>query len=197
MKKLIIVIIVLSLFGCSQKKDMDAGCDVSDPCKVADLSDYEGFMATDHVYKEATFSSILSKIDKKESFVVYFGFATCPWCVDILPILDEVAKTNKTDVYYVDVRPGKTNSTEEDIRKNDNADYMKFVSIVSSTLKNDDNGNKRLYVPHVFFFKNGELLVDHKGTLEGHNAKEVDLTDDQKEELTKELTRLFSEYMKK
>ena len=42
------------------------------------------------VYK--TEDDIVNMINNKETFVVYFGFAKCPWCRSVVPTLLEVVK---------------------------------------------------------------------------------------------------------
>ena len=52
-----------------------------------------------------TAEEIAEKIEKKDSFIVYFGFAKCPWCRSVLETLIEVAKDQGLDtIYYVDVK---------------------------------------------------------------------------------------------
>ena len=53
----------------------------------------------------ATAEEIVKKIEKKETFAVYFGFSDCPWCRSVLPTLIEVANDLKiSKIYYVDVK---------------------------------------------------------------------------------------------
>lgn len=42
------------------------------------------------VYK--TTEEVLNLIDKKKSFVLYFGFDTCPWCRSVVPTLASISK---------------------------------------------------------------------------------------------------------
>ena len=42
------------------------------------------------VYK--TTEEVLELIDKKKSFVLYFGFDTCPWCRSVVPTLASISK---------------------------------------------------------------------------------------------------------
>ena len=54
------------------------------------------------VYKSA--NDIITMMDNGETFVVYFGFANCPWCRRVLPTLIEVAQDLELkEIYYVDV----------------------------------------------------------------------------------------------
>ena len=34
----------------------------------------------------------------------YFGFPTCPWCVELLPVLDKELQADHGKAYTVDVR---------------------------------------------------------------------------------------------
>ena len=55
------------------------------------------------VYKDAT--ELVESIDNDETFVVYFGYASCPWCRSIITPLIEAAQENDIDtIYYVDVQ---------------------------------------------------------------------------------------------
>ncbi len=50
-------------------------------------------------------SDIVSKMDNKETFVVYFGFDSCPWCRLIIEQLISSAKEhNISTVYYIDIK---------------------------------------------------------------------------------------------
>ena len=54
--------------------------------------------------KYATAEDIAEKMDNKETFAVYFGFANCPWCRSILPtLLEEAEELQIKEIYYVDV----------------------------------------------------------------------------------------------
>ena len=54
------------------------------------------------IYK--TEDDIVEMINNKETFIVYFGFAKCPWCRSILPNLLKVAKDlNINKIFYVDI----------------------------------------------------------------------------------------------
>jgi thiol-disulfide isomerase/thioredoxin len=44
------------------------------------------------VYAEA--NDIISMMDNNDTFVVYFGFSSCPWCRSVLPTLLEVAEVS-------------------------------------------------------------------------------------------------------
>ncbi len=82
--------------------------------------------------------------------IVYMGFPECPWCQAYVPYLNEVATNEGIEkIYYLNVL---------EIRKNNTPEYQKIVSILSDYLLNNDEGNKRVYVPDVTVVKNGEIV---------------------------------------
>ena len=125
------------------------------------------------VYLES-YKELDNKLANKDSFVLYLGFPTCPWCRNIIPVLFEMAKDNKIkNVYYINVRELKNNSNE---------DYQKLYKLVFDYLEEED-GEKVLYVPEVFFFQGGKIIGHHLGSVESQNNPNVSLTEEQKIEL--------------
>lgn len=176
MKKLIIMIILsLLLIGCSPKP-------LDIVTKVADMSAYN---IESERFLEISFKDSNTVLTKGTG-VVYYGFDTCPWCLALIPILDEVATSNSRNIYYVDTRPDGI-----DIRTDDNKDYMAVVELVKAYLLDDENGNPRLYVPQLFFVKDGKIISAHADTLPDHDARERALTEAEKQELSDLLDQMF------
>ena len=183
MKKIILsLVVVLSLFlltGCNNKE--------TDAIKFKE--EYEGInnKKTEdgkHKYREvniskdnpivyATEDEIVEKINKKESFIVYFGFKECPWCRSVLEELIHAAKDKKVDkIYYVDVLDIR------DVKELENGEiktsregtegYMKLVELLGEVLddytltnENDESvevGEKRIYAPNVVAISKGKAI---------------------------------------
>lgn len=88
--------------------------------------------------------------------IVYLGFPECPWCQSYVVYLNEVAKDSGIEkIYYLNVK---------DIRTNNTPNYQKIVSLLSSILPNDENGNKKVYVPQVVFVKKGDVVAGDNET---------------------------------
>ena len=103
------------------------------------------------------------------SGVVYFGYSTCPWCRNAIPVLvDTVIEQQIDKIYYVDVESIDTRSIKD---------------ILEPFLDSDESGEKRLFVPDVYFMKNGEILFHHIGTVESYKDAFLGMNEEQTKEL--------------
>lgn len=114
------------------------------------------------VYK--TTEEVLELIDKKKSFVLYFGFDTCPWCRSVVPNLASISKELNQEVYYIDVKDIRDTFELDDdnkpkLVKKGSKDYSKLLEklepvLEDYTLTDSDNneikvGEKRIYAPSI------------------------------------------------
>lgn len=135
------------------------------------------------VYIES-YEELNKKILNKDNFVLYLGFPTCPWCRNIIPVLFEVATENKVkEVYYINVRE----------LKNSSEDYKNLFEVISDYLEEDEEGEKVLYVPEVFFFQDGKIIGHHLGSVDSQTNPNNPLTETQKNELK----RIYQGYFDK
>jgi len=87
---------------------------------------------------------------EKGTGIVYLGFPECPWCQTYVKYLNDVALDLGIEkIYYYNIRQDRNDNTE---------DYQKVVSILEKYLQNDEEGNKRIYVPSVIALKKGEIV---------------------------------------
>ena len=123
------------------------------------------------VYK--TTEEVLELIDKKKSFVLYFGFDTCPWCRSVVPNLASISKELNQEVYYIDVKDIRDTFELDDdnkpkLVKKGSKDYSKLLEklepvLEDYTLTDSDNneikvGEKRIYAPSII------SVIDGKAT---------------------------------
>ena len=217
MKKKLIIIIVLVLvlgtvFGVIYSKDNEVKETDAYKFKV----EYEALngqkndsgktyrtlnISKDNRIKYSTAQEIVKKIDNNESFVVYFGFAKCPWCRSMIENLLELADEKSTDIYYVDVLDirdtlevvdGKVTTTKEGDKY-----YMELLDRLDAVLSDyslsDEDGNsyetneKRIYAPNVVAIVNGKSEKLTEGISEDLKDPYGKLTDkmikDSKEQL--------------
>lgn len=115
--------------------------------------------------KEKDLTNILTTGNR----VIYFGYTTCPWCRNIVNPLIEVINDNNIDkLYYVDVH-----------RINPKSIY----DILDEYLEYDNDGDKRLRVPDVYFIKDGKIVSRHLGTVESYKNAFEKMTKEQLKEL--------------
>lgn len=111
-----------------------------------------------------TTEEVLNLIDKKKSFVLYFGFDTCPWCRSVVPTLASISKELNQEVYYIDVKDIRDTFELDDdnkpkLVKKSSKDYSKLLEklepvLEDYTLTDSDNneikvGEKRIYAPSI------------------------------------------------
>lgn len=115
--------------------------------------------------------------------VIYLGFPGCPWCRNIIPVLFEVAKENNINtIYYANPREIKS----------DNADnYEKIKTMLSEYLEENEEGVKTLYVPDVYFIKDGKIVGHHLSSVSSQTDPYTSLNSEQVTELKNIYQDLF------
>lgn len=154
----------------------------------------------DNPFVYTTAEELLKKIDKGETFIVYFGFPNCPWCRSVIEKATEVAnKKNIKSIYYINIRNdkneeilrdkyilGKKNKVE---KEEDGApEYAKLLEKLGSvlpdyTLTTQDGdeikvGEKRIYAPNFIYVKNGTPLKLEEGVSSKQSSSNQALSDD-------------------
>lgn len=143
------------------------------------------------VYAEA--KDIVEKINNKETFYVYFGFSTCPWCRSVIEKALEVASSAEVDkIYYVDVLDIRdTLELDEDDKvvttKAGTKDYYELIDLLDDVLeeytltnsknKKIDTKEKRIYAPNFVYVKDGKPEDCIEGTSSKQKEARGELTD--------------------
>lgn len=206
MKRILMFITVLFLLvGCNDKKETK-----SDAMKFKE--EYEslnGEEFNDNTYRELAINKdnpfiyksaddIIEMIDNNETFIVYFGFNSCPWCRSIISTLIEVTDNLDIDtIYYVDVREIRdTKEIDSDgniaTTKEGTYGYYKLLSKLDSvldeyTITNRDGvdvsaNEKRIYAPNVVAVVDGVATKMTTGISDLQENAYMELTDEIKEE---------------
>lgn len=144
------------------------------------------------IYKEA--EDIVEMIKRNETFVVYFGFNSCPWCRSVVPTLINVAKDlNIKKVYYVDIKDIRDKIIINDdgkleVTKEGSEAYYKLLELMEHVLNDynltDSNGKtvfaneKRIYAPNVVAVINGVAERLDSGISEKQTDSSMALTDE-------------------
>ena len=141
-----------------------------------DMTEYQGFTDTNHVYRRTTMKESFRLVDEQASGILYFGYDTCPYCLQVVPILNDLAKKYNQMVYYIDVY--HTSDTISD------ADVNRFLEVYEEFLLKDDDGEPVFYVPQVFVIINGQIIDGHTGAVDSFDpSTQLELTASQREEL--------------
>ena len=151
-------------------------------------------IAKDNPFIYQNEEDIIKRIDNKETFAVYFGFADCPWCRSVVPTLVDVARDMKVDViYYVDVKDIRNTVEVNDdgeiiITKEGSDGYKQLLEKLNQVLKDytlrDKNakevytGLKRIYAPSLIVVSYGEAEVLETGISSLETNAFMELTDE-------------------
>ncbi len=217
MKKFVTVLLlglmIIGLAGCS-KEETDA---------IKFKKEYESYNGTINekngkeyrtlsISKEnpivyATAEEISKKIENKDSFYVYFGFSTCPWCRSMIEQLLKCAEDhNVKQIYYVDVldiRDIKEVGEDNTIKTTREGDeyYLKLLDQLKEVLSDysltDSEGNpvevgeKRIYAPNVVAISNGVAQKLSEGIAEGLEDPYAELTEEMKQDSYNQLDCIF------
>lgn len=169
MKKLLLIILTVTLISLG-------GCDKETTFK----DDYEQFKNEEVAIRKVDYEEAISAFtDQEKSYIIYLGFNPkfyeCPYCLEVIPILNEVALQEEIEVLYLDIYAMRANDTKE---------YRLLISYIGYQTDNNDllddleirNGKKTIIVPDVYAVKNGEIVSHHIATIkdeEGNYLKDL------------------------
>lgn len=158
-----------------------------------------------------TAEELAKRIDNKETFVVYFGFAECPWCRSVIETLISTAKENNINkIYYVDVLEIRdiyelNDNNELSLSREGSKGYKKLLKQIGSvledyTLTTEDGesvkvGEKRIYAPNVVAVVNGKAKLLKTGISELETDPYMELTNSMLKDTRKQFKEVFK-YMK-
>lgn len=158
------------------------------------------------VYK--TTEEVLNLIDKKKSFVLYFGFDTCPWCRSVVPTLASISKELNQEVYYIDVKDIRDTFELDDdnkpkLVKKGSKDYSKLLEklepvLEDYTLTDSDNneikvGEKRIYAPSIVSVIDGKAKELTKGISDKQTDGYMKLTKEMEKETYNKIKKVLKQ----
>ena len=129
-------------------------------------------ISEDNPFVYLSTKELLEKIDNQETFLVYFGYASCPWCRSVIGPLISASKDNDVSkIYYIDLYEIRDILKIEDgeivTEREGTKDYKEILNKLDNlleeyTLMDGDEevktGEKRIYAPSVV------SIVKGKGT---------------------------------
>lgn len=176
------LVLLVIITGCGSNKNNDDALKFKNEYEMLNNKSVKMDISENNPIKYATFDEIVD-IFNKGTGVVYFGFPGCPWCRNVIPILFDVAKENNVDtIYYCNPREIKN--------RGDNS-YQKLIKILYDHLKENNEGKKAMYVPDVYFVKDGKIMGNHLNTVNSQKDPYTTLNEEQITELKKIYQELF------
>ena len=158
------------------------------------------------VYK--TTEEVLNLIDKKKSFVLYFGFDTCPWCRSVVPTLASISKELNQEVYYIDVKDIRDTfeldaDNKPKLVKKGSKDYSRLLEklepvLEDYTLTDSDNneikvGEKRIYAPSIVSVIDGKAKELTTGISDKQTDGYMKLTKEMKKETYNKIKKVLKQ----
>lgn len=120
---------------------------------------------------------------KEKTGIFYFGYNSCPWCRNVVPVLIDTVKENNIDtIYYIDTHKLDLSDIKEEL-----------FNFLGDNLRLDDEGKKVLAVPDVYFIKDGNIIGHHLGSVDSYHNPYNEMTTKQKEELKSIYQNLIEE----
>ena len=199
---LLIVVLMISVTGCVISNDIKDSEKFKEEYEAQNgkksksgKENRKVSIPEDNPFIYTTAEEISKKMDNKETFIVYFGFSTCPWCRSIIEELIKCAKDSKVDkIYYVDVldiRDTKELDEEGNIKttKEGTKGYKELIDKMSNVLsdytttkegKEISLEEKRIYAPNVIAVVNGKATKLEEGISEDLKDPYMELTDEMK-----------------
>lgn len=180
MKKILIIILtfILCLSTTACLKQSDASKFKKEYESLNGNKYREVSISKENPFVYQTAEELSERIDNKETFVVFFGYAEDPWCRTMVEQLIKSAKDNNIEkIYYVNVRdirdefelseaegPVQTSTGTEGYNKllDQLQNVLKDYYVLNSSGDKVNTKEKRIYTPNVVAVVNGtaEKLVE-------------------------------------
>lgn len=194
----VIALVIAILFFLLNNKGMSDGERFKQEYEELNDSHLEVNIDSDNMIKYIGLEEAIDII-KNDTGVIYFGYPSCPWCRNAVPVLLDAASSTSLDtIYYVNaynIRDVKEIDDDGNIVTTNEGDrlYDDLLGVLDDILDpytiTDDNGEvidlgeKRLYVPMVLFVKDGEVVSYHLSTVDSQEDSSISLNDSQRDEL--------------
>ena len=185
-----ILITALIFSACGGSSDSEAA--VNDALAGRELSDMSGYSGLEDYLKETVFVDLtVDELDEliknKETFVAFFSFEACPYCNRLIPYLNDAALDAGVRVGYINTRANPEWQNNMDIDG-----YDTVVEHFGSYFSKDEDGTPHLYVPDVYFIKNGKVVARHDGVTPGADDPSIELTSEQEKQIRQDLADEFA-----
>lgn len=132
-------------------------------------------LGADHHFVKEDYSDVMDDLENKKPGVYYAGFPECPYCSDLVPVLEDVLEETDTMATYIKV----DDSGFDKIRD-------RFIDFDESLDESQQSGGG---VPFVIVIDEDETIRTHVGTVEGYSPGVEEMSENQLEYLHIKLTQ--------
>ena len=174
----LLVFVISSLASCGSGGSEATGAEkTSEYLKAtypaANMENYRDMEGIESFFVDVTVKDVQELMQKKETFVLFASFETCPWCNLLISHLNQVAKERGLTIAYLDTRKDSSWSSNIDID-----DYDIFIELFGDSLEPDAAGIPHLYVPMLYFIKDGQVVGARNGVHPEIDSPDQVLTDE-------------------
>ena len=157
------------------------------------------------IYKELP--DIVNLINNRETFLVYFGFESCPWCRNIVPNIIKAASDLKiNEIYYVNIKNSRNvmiineDNNLETIKMGTDA-YYKLINLLDNVLDDYElinlkgktvNAGKRIYAPNIIAVINGKAVDITTGISDKQTDPYINMDDKMQKESYEKIKEVLS-----
>ncbi len=167
---------------------------------VPDMSGYKFLSDANPAFLEVTMEESLRLVEEGGTGLVFYSYEDCPWCNRAIPILNQAAKEEGVQIFYVDIY---ADEFEAKSKEEQEAIINRLYTEMEPALehKTDEDTGKTsvvLQVPLLAAVKDGSIIGHHLGVtddfeLDQDNLDEFQVTEDQKNELLAIYEQLIEE----
>ncbi|MBR2792885.1 MAG: hypothetical protein IKE12_09555 [Erysipelotrichaceae bacterium] len=177
MKKTLLFLVcamMIILTGCDKTVEYD-----QPEGHVCDMSGY-GYETENFYY--INLDTMFDLMDQKKTFIVFLAHLGCPWCEELLPVLDRISVEKEMKVYYLNSLSDETVKDQEGLDK--------LLELASEYVTEED-GKPVLWAPSIFYVQQGKIIDVHEGTVNTHPARERKMTEKEVARLEYNLRKEF------
>lgn len=190
---LFILIVAFSLVACTNERPtpaaqvsiidsmIDAGLISS-----ADMTGYEGFYVTDHIFYETDFMTVFNLMNNTdEPFVLYIGFGDCPWCTQAInPMYEAAREAGIARILYINRRSETNHFADEENQWRPSDMENIFMRFLEDQIAFVTRGElTRVFVPEVIVWDGNSVLANRQGTFPDAFPAVMEITEEEAEYL--------------
>lgn len=153
-----------------------------------DMSGFTDLTENPNFYQISKIDSLNLVESKKGTAVLVYGYPDSQYCQLAIPLLNEVAKDEETNFFYIDVREDsitfKTEEQQNEIKNRMLSDY-------ESQIPRNEDGSIHFELPFVVGIKDGEITKSHIALTDGFEITEE--SNQLSEEQSNELKTIYKE----